>query len=284
MSIDKDVVYGSVGGRELRADFYRPEGGTVPTKTAIILIHGGGWVFGERGMMAPLASRLAAKGFLAIAPDYRLVPEAPWPAQLDDVTAAIRRTAENAHRLGIDQDRIVVLGNSAGGQLALLAAAALRKELRIAAVISLFAASELSVGGTPAKGAYDATPLLGPDASEGATRAASPLHQVAADFPPVFMLHGGQDWLIDPVASIKMYERLAAHGVAAELHIVAGAHHEFVGEPAMTEPMASEIALFLDRVVVAPERWAGEARNSNIFAQGPEALQALMAQMAEQKN
>ena len=284
MSTEKDVVYGSADGRELKADLYRPEGGSVPTKTAVLLVHGGGWVFGERGMMAPLASQLAAKGFLAIAPEYRLVPEAPWPAQLDDIKAAVRWTAENAKRLGIEQDRIVVLGNSAGGQLALLAAAALRNEKHVAAVISLFAASELSVGGQPAKGAFDATPLLGPDAREGAIHAASPLHLVKADFPPVLLLHGGADWLIDPVASLKLYEKLTELGVAAELHIVAGAHHEFAGEPGMTGPVASEIALFLDRMVVAPERWAGEAKATNIFAQGPEALQALMAQMAQQKS
>ena len=282
MSIDKDVVYGTVGSRALKADIYRPEGEGVPTRTAVVMIHGGGWVFGERGMMAPLASQLAAKGFLAIAAEYRLVPEAPWPAQRDDVIAAVRWAADHAAQLGIDVERIVVLGSSAGGQLAMLAAAALRETPRVAAVISLFTPGELTIGPMPAKGLFDATPLLGPGASEEALRAASPLHRITADFPPVFLLHGGEDWLIDPVSSLRLYENLVRLGVPAELHIVARAHHEFAAEPGMADPMTSEIAHFLNRVLVEPERWAAQSRASNIFAQGPEALQAMVAQMMKQ--
>ena len=282
MPVESDIVCRSANGRELKIDLYRPEGVAVPTRTAVLVIHGGGWVMGHRSMMAPLASQLADKGFLAIAVEYRLVSEAPWPAQLDDVVAAVRWTADNAERLGIDPDRIVVAGGSAGGQLAMLAAATLREKPRIAAVLSLFSASELSVGSQPEKGRFDATMLLGPDASEEAVRAVSPLHRISADFPPVFLLHGGADWLIDPLASLRLYDKLVTLGVPADLHIVAGAHHEFVSEPGMTDAMTSLMALFLRRFVVEPRRWTEEARANNIFAQGPEAVQALMAQMAEQ--
>ena len=47
MAIEKDVVYNTVNGRELKADLYRPEGGTVPTRTAVVLVHGGGWIVGD---------------------------------------------------------------------------------------------------------------------------------------------------------------------------------------------------------------------------------------------
>jgi acetyl esterase/lipase len=254
----------------------------VPTRTAVLVVHGGGWILGDRSMMESLASRFAAEGFLAIAVEYRLVREAPWPAQLNDVISAVRWTADNAERLGIDRGRIVVAGSSAGGQLAMLAAAALRKEPRVAAVISLFSASELTVDSKPAKGHLDASALLGSQATEEAVRAASPLYQITADYPPVFLLHGGADWLIDPVASLRVYERLVGLGVPAELHIVARALHEFVGEPGMTGPMVSEIALFLNRILIDPERWVAESQASNIFAQGPEVMKAMMAQMAEQ--
>jgi acetyl esterase/lipase len=235
-------------------------------------------------MMEPLAACFAAKGFLAISVEYRLAREASWPSQLDDVIAAVRWTADNAERLGIDRGRIVVAGSSAGGQLAMLAAAALRKEPRIAAVISLFTASELTVDPKPAKGQLDASALLGAGASAETVRAASPLYRITADFPPVFLLHGGADWLIDPVASVRVYNKLVDVGVPAELHIVAGALHEFIGEPGMTAPMVSEIASFLDRVLIDPERWAAESQANNLFAQGPEVLKAMMAQMAEQMN
>jgi len=281
MAVENDVVYNKLDGRELKLDLYRPEGGKVPTRAAVVLVHGGGWIVGDRHMMEGLGAAFAAQGFLAAAVEYRLVREAAWPAQLDDVVAAVRWLADNAGRLGIDPNRIVVAGGSAGGHLALMAAATLRDKPRVAAVVSLFAASELAVDPQPAKGLFDATMLLGADASADKVRAASPLHQVTADFPPVFILHGSADWMIDPVASLRLYEKLSGLGVPAELHIVSGALHEFTGEPGMTGPMVSEIALFLSRTVIDPARWAAETDASNLFAKGPEFVQGLMAQILE---
>ena len=284
MSVEKDVVFDSSSGRELKVDLYRPEGTAVPTRTAVLLVHGGGWVLGDRHMMEALGLRFAAQGFLAAAVEYRLVREAPWPAQLDDVLAAVRWTADNAERLGVDPKRIVVAGASAGAQLAMMAAATLRESQQIAAVISLFGANQLTVDAEPAKGLFNAAALLGPEASQDAVQAISPLHQIQAGFPPVFLLHGGSDWLIDPVASLRVYNRLVEVGVKAELHVVAGALHEFVGEPGMTGPMVSEFALFLKRLLVEPERWEAETQANNLFAQGPEAIQALMTQLLEQSD
>ena len=279
MPIEANVVYAAPGGRELKLDLHRPEAGAVPTRTAVILVHGGGWMLGERGMIAPLAAQFAAQGFLAIPVEYRLVKEAPWPAQCDDVVAAIEWVAANAGSLGIDADRIVVGGASAGGHLALMATAALGGKAKVAAVLSLFSASELSLEQPAPKGKFGATQLVGPQASDEALRAASPLYQVNAQFPPVFLLHGGGDWMIDPQASITLYQRLAELGVTAEMHIVAGALHEFIEEPGMTGPMVSEIALFLNRVLLEPAKWAEETNASNLFAQGPEAVMALMQKL-----
>lgn len=282
MPIEMDVVCNTVNGRELKADLYTPEGGGVPTRTAVVLIHGGGWIAGEKGMIAPVATQLAKHGFLAIAIEYRLVRESPWPAQLDDVVAAVQWVADNAGRLGIDADRIVLGGASAGGHLALMATKALGGKGRIAAVLSLFSASELTLDQPAPRGMFGAPQLVGPEASAEALRAASPLYQVNADFPPVFLLHGGADWMIDPLASIKLYQRLVELGVTVELHIVADAIHEFIEEPGMTGPMVAEIALFLSRVLVDPGKWAEESKASNLFAKGPEAVMALMQQLLAQ--
>lgn len=279
MPVESDIVYASPGGRDLKLDLHRPEGGGVPTRTAVILVHGGGWMVGERGMITPLAAQFAAQGFLAIPVEYRLVREAPWPAQRDDVVAAVEWVAANAESLGIDADRIVVGGGSAGGHLALMATAQLGGKDRIAAVLSLFSASELSLEQPAPRGMFGAPQLVGPDASPDALRAASPLHQVDANFPPVFLLHGGSDWMIDPQASINLYQRLRELGVTTELHIVAGALHEFIEEPGMTGPMVSEVALFLDRLLLDPDRWAKDTAEHNLFAQGPEKVMALMQQL-----
>ena len=280
MAVTKDIVYHTSATRELKLDTYSPPPGTKATKTAIVLIHGGGWMTGERGMMAPLANALAAQGFMVIAPEYRLIPEAPWPAQIDDITAAVSWVAANAEGLGIARDRIVLAGGSAGGHLALLATARLRQEIPIAAVLSLFSASALSVEERPAKGLFNATMLVGPKPAPEALSAANPIDQITAGFPPVFLLHGTADWLIDPIASVNLYNKLTDLGVTAELHLVANANHEFIGEPSMMGPMVSEIALFLDRIVLDPQRYKDEALGSNFFAKGPEAFRAMMEQMA----
>ncbi len=280
--LESDVVFATIGDRELRLDLVGPEGVSVPTRTAVLMVHGGGWVQGERGMLMPLAGQLAALGFLAVPVEYRLVPEAPWPAQRDDVVAAARWVADNAGRLGIDPDRIVLLGCSAGGHLAMMATAAIKGK-GIAAIISLFTPGQLGLGQQLEKGLFDGSMLLGPEAGASALSDASPLNQITADFPPVFLLHGGRDWLIDPVSSIRLYDKLQQAGVTAELHIVANAHHEFSSEPAMQGPVAAEIALFLNRIVIEPDRCAAEAEASNIFAQGPEAFQAMVAQMMSEK-
>ena len=281
MAVTNDTVYGDAAGRELKLDTYGPAHAGEAKNTAIVLIHGGGWMTGARGMMAPLAGALSAQGFTVVAPEYRLIPEAPWPAQIDDITAAIRWVHANADQLNVAKDRIVIAGGSAGGHLALLATANLQGEVPIAAVISLFAASALSTEERPAKGLFNGAMLVGPNPSPEAFRAANPIDQIGAGYPPVYMLHGTADWLIDPLASVNLYNKLVELGVTAELHLVANANHEFIGEPSMMGPMVSEIALFLDRTVLNPQRYADEALKTNLFAKGPEAFRAMMEQMAK---
>jgi acetyl esterase/lipase len=265
MSIEEGVVFHTVAGRELKLDIYRPD--SASTRAAVLLFHGGGWSFGERGMMAPLAAGLSAKGFVAMAVQYRLLGEAPWPAQLEDVVAAVRWTTDNTQRLGVRSGRIVVAGSSAGGHLALLAAATVGRS-QVGAVIANFPIVELVVEPPPEHGLMDAARLLGPNPTDEDARSVSPLHRITADSPPVFLLHGSADWALDPLTSLRMYEKLLALGVPAELHMVAAANHEFVSEPLMVGPMATEMALFLDRVLIDPERWNAESRATNFFAKG----------------
>ncbi|EIE99994.1 alpha/beta hydrolase [Saccharomonospora glauca] len=100
---------------------YRPQ----RSHGAVVWLHGGGWVMGDLDSDAPFAGRLAeGSGAVVIAVDYRLAPEHPFPAALDDVYAVLVWAAEHATELGIEPDRIAVGGHSAGANLA--AAVALR--------------------------------------------------------------------------------------------------------------------------------------------------------------
>ena len=118
MSIENDVTFGTAGGRDLELDIYRPPS-DIPRRSAVIQLHGGAFRVGSRAMMTPRAEALSALGYVCLPADYRLLHEAPWPAQLHDVKAAIRWTRENADQLGIEADRIVTQGNGAGGHLAM---------------------------------------------------------------------------------------------------------------------------------------------------------------------
>ena len=120
----RDVVYSTLpktpyGRRDLHVDIFRPDDDK--TYPALLMIHGGGWNSGNKSLQVPMAQQIASKGYVTIPVEYRLIPEALYPAGLHDVKTAIRWAREHAAEYGIDPERIAVSGCSAGAQLATLA-------------------------------------------------------------------------------------------------------------------------------------------------------------------
>jgi acetyl esterase/lipase len=115
----KDIVYISYGSRKIHLDIYSPsqKNKLIP---AVLLIHGGGWRSGNRQMEIPMAQFLASHGYIAATVEYRLSPEALYPAALIDIKAAIKWLRANCTRFHIDTNKIALYGCSAGGQLAAL--------------------------------------------------------------------------------------------------------------------------------------------------------------------
>src|SRR5690242_10717392 len=121
VSVEKDVVFGKGGDLDLKLDIYRPAA-TGQKRMATIHFHGGGFAGGSKDTLSDRIRPFAALGYVAIAAQYRLSGQAGFPALIHDDKAAIRWTRANASVLGIDPQRIAVVGYSAGGYHALFTA------------------------------------------------------------------------------------------------------------------------------------------------------------------
>jgi acetyl esterase/lipase len=224
--------------------------------------------------MAPQARALADDGFTCVTAEYRLSGEAQWPAQLQDVLDVVAWAKREAESLGVSPDKIALLGGSAGGHLALMAAP------HVAAVVAVCAPPELRLppaeaGPNPSAeaGPNPIAALLGSASSEAAAREASPLTHVSEAFPPTCLIGGGCDTLVPPAAVLTLFAELEAAGVPVDLHIYHGQAHAFDLLPSMIGPVQAEITLFLKRAMVDPTRYARESETLNPFARpGPAPL------------
>ncbi len=116
----KDIVYREIGERRLRLDVFHAKHEKSVAQPSILLIHGGGWRTGDKSLMFPLAEQLASRGYTVVVPEYRRSIEAMYPAAVHDLKTAIRWMREKSSEYPIDTNRLVVMGCSAGGQLAAL--------------------------------------------------------------------------------------------------------------------------------------------------------------------
>jgi len=119
VKLEKDKVYRTIGERELVLDIFYPKQ-TRKRKPAVLLVFGGGWRSGDKTHNHAMATALAGNGYVAVSAEYRLSPEAIYPAAVYDLKAAVRWMKAHAKDYGIDTTKIAVLGCSAGGQLAAL--------------------------------------------------------------------------------------------------------------------------------------------------------------------
>ena len=117
----KEIIYKEIGERKLHLDaFLNTSEGMNP---AVILLHGGGWKSGNKSHMEPLAKSIASKGYSCFSIEYRLSPEAKFPAGIIDVKNAIQFIKDNAVQFKIDTSKVAILGCSSGGQMAALVGA-----------------------------------------------------------------------------------------------------------------------------------------------------------------
>ncbi len=235
IAVDAGVELGDSGGVPLRGDVYHPpQAGIHPV---VLVVHGGGWSSGDRSEGSTASRALAAAGFLVVSCDYRLAPAQHYPAQLADVQVALRWIRTNAAALGGDSTRIALLGRSAGAQLAMLTAAA--PDSGIAAVVGFYSPVDFVAGwrdpGWPDP--LDARTVfreyLGGTLDElpERYREASPINHTDHPLPPVLLIYGGSDQLVQLRFGQRLTEQLRAGGTPTVLITIPWAEHAFDAIP-----------------------------------------------------
>jgi acetyl esterase/lipase len=227
---EADVVFTEVGGEKLLLDLARPSAGEGPFP-AVICLHGGGWVSGSRKQFTQTINVLAKRGYVAIAPDYRLAPKHRWPACLEDCKASVRWLRENAERYRIAPERIGVVGLSAGGHLACMMGVS---DEQVHAVVSLAGPTDLTAEELWTKDVRtrNLEPLFGgpPESKRDELRLASPLHQSPRTYPLFLLMHGSADPAVPVKQAEAMAEKVRAAGGTARLVIWEGAGQTWAGD------------------------------------------------------
>ena len=259
LKVEKDIVFGKGGTMDLTLDVYRPPDGVISKRTAIIHLFGGGFTSGSKtaGYIINDAKALGARGYTSVSANYRLQSQGSWPAQIHDVKAAIRWTRANAARIGVEANRIVIAGYSAGGMLSLLAAGTNGKPEFEGEVGTPGVSSDVnaSIGVYPLASAQIAQGLFPQgQATPENIAAASPTTYISKSFAPTIFIHGTNDTTIPVQSSIDFFTKLHALGVPSTMTLIQGAAHAFDnGALDAVDVMAHSIDLFLDRLLVNPQ-------------------------------
>lgn len=238
---DGTVLLATVEGTGLQADLFLPKAPASGPRPAVLYFHGGGWSGGERRYAQAWARFFTSRGYALVSLDYRLSPPATALKAPGDVKCGIGQVKARAAGWGIDPERLVLFGESAGGHLATLAAYAAGDprippsceagDTSVKAVISFYAPSDLvayaeqrgpgSRGnlegyvGVPLEGHRDLYALL------------SPVTHVGPGAPPTLLLHGGADSVVPPQASRALATRLEEARVPHQLFTLPYAEHGF---------------------------------------------------------
>jgi acetyl esterase/lipase len=259
-TVHRDVPYLEAERTE-RLDAYLPDSRVWPDPyPVVIVIHGGGWVMGDKAdrRQVEIAEFLTGHGYAALAINYRLnefsdgilkgrVTRSCWPDCLNDCRESLRFVSERAGIWNLDATRIALFGLSAGAHLALLTGLTtghaeldrLCGRFPVACVISFYGVYDLeSVGEKWGFGESHADP--------GAIRRlASPANHLSPGAPPTFVVHSRADATVPVAQSMALVEKLRAHGVPHRTRIVESAPHGF-GIRSVDGDLCPEILEFLN--------------------------------------
>jgi acetyl esterase/lipase len=239
--IERNLVYGKGGDTDLLLDLAMPKSGVGPFP-AVMFLHGRGWREGSRHDMSQFIEGMAGLGYVSVTIEYRLVPAARFPAQVEDCKAAVRWLRANAAKYRIDADHVGVVGFSAGGHLASMLGVTgpgdglegtggnPGQSSRVQAVVSFFGPTDFSTRDWPGDLEREViVPFLGGSFGDrpDTYRKASPYNYATKDAPPFLFFHGSDDELVPVDQSKRLADKLKSVGVSAEVVVFDHEHHGF---------------------------------------------------------
>lgn len=252
VTLTRDIVYGNSGGVELKLDLARPVSSDQPLP-AVVLIHGGGWQMGDKSGFETIIEQFASFGYVAVSVGYRLAPEHPWPAQIEDVKCAVRYLRANAAQYGIDPEKFAAAGHSAGAHLALLLGLMNPEDgfegqksntglsSKVQAVVNVAGPTDLRRWRALPEAQAEAKAATGKDFEDvladfagtvdrtaPVIAQASPVTYIDAGDPPVCSFHGSADPVVPVEQAILLHEAFDKAGLKHhKLTVLEGADHGF---------------------------------------------------------
>lgn len=251
-----NIEYGQAAGEKLLLDVHVPDGeGPYPVA---IYVHGGGWTGGDKANPddAPVLQMLTKAGFAWFSINYRLAPKHRWPACQNDVQTAIRWVKMNAAQYKGDSARIVLIGYSAGGQLASYAATVVDESISIQAVIGFAPLTDFvqdlpkrgNILGSAQRGLLNRPQELTME-SLGMLKALSPVNYIRAGMPPFLIVHGDADNSVPYEQSLLFQAKMRTNGDRCDLILLPGAPHRLTKWKDYFPDYQNQIIDWLDEIV-----------------------------------
>jgi acetyl esterase/lipase len=252
-----NITYLTANNWEAKLDVYQARDATTPNPT-LIYFHGGGWTAGSKESSSLTFLPFLSMGWNVVNVEYRLAKISLAPAAVQDSLCALRWVYRNGKEYNVDTNRLVLMGNSAGGHLALTtgmspASESLdslcpgNEELKVAAIINWYGitdVNELLTG--PNVRNYAITWLGGMSNREEIAKRVSPLTYVRAGLPPIISIQGDADPIVPYSQNVRLHQALDKAGIRNELVTIPGGKHGGFSDTEMAKAYA-EIRGFLDK-------------------------------------
>lgn len=238
ITINKDLVYKTIGNWNGRLDIYIPEKN--PLNPLVMYIHGGGWTHGNKEAEYDKFKVFIENGLAVANVEYRLANQAPAPAAIEDVNCALAYIIQHAKELRIDKRKIILIGGSAGAHLALMLGLPSNSPIytggcdisggKILGIISKYGPTDLPNWGATNKPGGASMEWVGNRAGDSTfLKSLSPIYNITTKIP-VLLVHGDKDRTVPVQQSLTLLDQLKKNGNPVDIHIVKNGGHGNFGE------------------------------------------------------